>query len=206
MITIVDYGMGNPRSMANMLKHIGFEAKVTSDIGEIAAAEKLILPGVGAFDAGMDQLDRTGLTKVLNGKALEEKTPILGICLGMQLFTRESEEGKRKGLGWIAAKTVKFNFDELRDGKLKIPHMGWNTVNLKKESKLFSGLEKEARFYFVHSYHLVCDDARDAVAATNHGYDFVSAVEHGNILGVQFHPEKSHKFGMRLLKNFAELY
>jgi glutamine amidotransferase len=121
------------------------------------------------------------------------------------LFTKTSQEGVGPGLGYIAARTEKFAFSAA-DKKLKIPHMGWNTVSLRKESKLFSGLEKGARFYFVHSYHLVCDDSRDAVATTNHGYDFVSAVEHDNILGVQFHPEKSHKFGMRLLKNFAELY
>ncbi|MGB2632167.1 MAG: imidazole glycerol phosphate synthase subunit HisH [Minisyncoccales bacterium] len=206
MITIINYGMGNPQSMASMLKYIGFESKVTSDAGEITAAGKLILPGVGAFDAGMDQLGRLGLVEVLNKKILEEKTPILGICLGMQLFTRESEEGKRKGFCWLGAKTKKFDFNASENKKLKIPHMGWNTIDLQKESRLFSGLEEGARFYFVHSYHLVCDDRRDVAAMTNHGYDFVSAVEHDNILGVQFHPEKSHKFGMRLLRNFAELY
>jgi glutamine amidotransferase len=203
MIVIIDYGLGNLGSVANMLKKIGAPAVVSSDRSVIEKAEKLILPGVGAFDAGMKNLEALGLIPLLNFRVLEQKTPILGVCLGMQLLCRQSEEGQLPGLGWLDAEVVRFKFDNITDD-LKIPHMGWNTITVCQPHTLFADLEAENRFYFVHSYHANCADRRDILAQTNYGYDFTSAVVKDNIMGVQFHPEKSHKFGMRLYKNFAE--
>lgn len=202
MIVIIDYKMGNLGSILNMLKKIGAPGIISSDTDAIRQADKLILPGVGAFDNGMKNLDDLGLIPVLSEIVLQERAPILGICLGMQLMTNSSEEGKLPGLGWIDAKTVRFRHDPSND--LKIPHMGWNTVSVRKESALFRDMFPEPRFYFVHSYHAVCEDPADVLTVTPHGYEFASAFQHGNIIGVQFHPEKSHKFGMRLLRNFAE--
>jgi glutamine amidotransferase len=204
MIIIIDYGLGNLGSMANMLKKIGAVAVVSSDPSAIGAANKLILPGVGSFDEGMKNLKTRGLLQVLNKRVLEDKIFILGVCLGMHLFTKKSEEGKIAGLGWIDAETVRFKFDGEKE-KLKIPHMGWNTIKVKKESTLFRDPFPEMRFYFVHSYHAVCLKDDDILTETHYGYDFTSSFQRENIIGVQFHPEKSHKFGMKLLKNFAEL-
>lgn len=204
MIVVVDYGVGNLSSIGNMLKKIGAEAIISSDRNVIASADKLILPGVGAFDNGIQNLKDRNLVDVLNERVLGAKVPILGICLGMQLLTKSSEEGKLPGLGWIEAETKKFSL-ELVNSSLKIPHMGWNFVEvLREDSYLFSDMPEESRFYFVHSYHVVCSNPSDVVALTKHGYQFSSVVQKGNILGVQFHPEKSHKFGMKLLKNFSE--
>jgi imidazole glycerol-phosphate synthase subunit HisH len=203
MIVIVDYGMGNIGSILNMLKRVGAQAKISSAVEDIAAAGKLILPGVGAFDTGMQNLCASGLVEVLNDKVLTQQTPTLGICLGMQLLTRRSEEGKLPGLGWIDGETVRFRFDETQQD-LKIPHMGWNTVTVRREDALFRGLDDDPRFYFVHSYHVVCANEDDVIGSTHRGYDFVSAVRRGNVMGTQFHPEKSHRFGMKLLQNFAE--
>ena len=204
MIVIVDYGMGNLGSIQNMLKKIGQAALITSDPQEIGRADRLILPGVGAFDHGMTRLASLGLLDLLNELALQRRIPILGVCLGMQLLTRRSAEGQCPGLGWLEAETVRFNFSP-EQSHLKIPHMGWNTVNFCHPAPLTAGFEGETRFYFVHSYHLVCHDAVDVLATTAYGYDFASMVQRGNIMGAQFHPEKSHRFGMRLLKNFVEL-
>jgi glutamine amidotransferase len=203
MIAIVDYGMGNIGSILNMLKRVGAQAKISSAVEDIAAADKLILPGVGAFDTGMQNLCASGLIDVLNHKVLVQQTPTLGICLGMQLLTRRSEEGKLPGLGWVDGETVRFRFDEMQQ-HLKIPHMGWNTVAVRREDALFRGLDDHPRFYFVHSYHVVCAHKDDVIGITHSGYDFVSAVRRGNVMGTQFHPEKSHRFGMKLLQNFAE--
>jgi imidazole glycerol-phosphate synthase subunit HisH len=203
MITIVDYGTGNLASIANMLKKIGCASVVTSSADEIGRASKLILPGVGAFDTGMRNLTDLNLKDVLNRKVLEEKIPILGICLGMQLFVKASEEGSLPGLGWIDGSVVKFK-PELAEKKLKAPHMSWNFAALKKESRLFSDMYDEPRFYFAHSYHIQLNRHEDALAETTYGYAFASALERDNIAGVQFHPEKSHKFGMKLMRNFAE--
>lgn len=205
MITIVDYGTGNLASIANMLKRIGCGSVITSDANEIAHACKLILPGVGAFDTGMRNLAELGLIEVLNRKVREERVPVLGICLGMQLLVSESEEGERPGLGWIDGCVVKFKA-ESANANLKVPHMNWNHIETVKESKLFSEMHEDPRFYFVHSYHVRLNRDEDLLATTTYGYPFASAVEKDNIAGVQFHPEKSHKFGMKLLKNFAEMY
>lgn len=204
MMVIVDYGMGNLGSIRNMLKRIGREAVISSDGSEIRKATRLILPGVGAFDSGMKNLAGRGLIPVLHEKVIDGKTPLLGICLGMQLLTEGSEEGDSEGLGWIEGKAVRFKFDGSRE-PLKVPHMGWNTVVPVKPSRLFADMYPDARFYFVHSFHVACRKEGDVLSRTRHGIDFASSLEKGNIRGVQFHPEKSHKFGMQLLKNFAEL-
>ena len=205
MITIIDYKTGNLASIANMLKKIGSPSVITSSAAEIARASKLILPGVGAFDTGMRNLIALGLLDVLNRKVLEDRVPILGICLGMQLFVGGSEEGELPGLGWVEGSVVKFK-PELSEKKLKVPHMSWNHTALRKESRLFDEMYDEPRFYFVHSFHVQLNREEDILAETGYGYRFTSALERSNIGGVQFHPEKSHKFGMKLLKNFAEKY
>lgn len=202
MITIVDYGMGNLGSIENMFKRIKVESEITGAVERIASAKKILLPGVGAFDAAMQRIETAGLLEVLNKKVLEEKVPTFGICLGMQLLTKSSEEGKLPGLGWIDARTVKFNFT---NNSLKIPHMGWNTVTLQRESPLIDSLPDEPRFYFVHSYYVHCNSACDVLTTTHYGTDFHSIIQHENILGAQFHPEKSHKFGMKILENFARI-
>lgn len=204
MIVVVNYGMGNLNSIANMLKKIGYYATISSGTWDIEKAGKLILPGVGSFDAGMKNLHNLGVRSALEKRVIKDKTPVLGICLGMQLFTTGSEEGSREGLGWIDAETIRFKFGT-NEKNLKIPHMGWNSVILKRQSPLFQGMYPDPRFYFVHSYHVVCNQEGDVLTSTPFGYDFISSVQHENIFGVQFHPEKSHKFGMRLLKNFIEL-
>ena len=203
MITIVDYGVGNLGSIVNMLKKVGARAEASSDPDVLRKAEKLILPGVGAFDAGMKKLNETGLVPVLNELVLEKNVPVIGLCLGMQLMTGKSEEGTEAGLGWIEAETVRFKFGP-ENANLKIPHMGWNTLDIQRQHPLVADLEPESRFYFVHSYHIVCADKTDVVAYTDYGYPLAAIINKENIMGAQFHPEKSHKFGMQLLKNFAE--
>lgn len=202
MIVIIDYGMGNVGSIANMLKKAGAEAKVTSSPQELKQARKLVLPGVGAFDHGMARLRETGLQEVLNECVIGNGIPILGICLGMQLMTRRSEEGILAGLGWVKADTRRFQFGA-NEAALKVPHMGWNTVVPRQGSPWFKGLENDSRFYFVHSYHAICDRPEDTLAVSHYGYDFAAAFECGSIVGVQFHPEKSHRFGMALMRNWA---
>ena len=207
MISIVNYGVGNLGSIANMLSHIGVESQIISTSEEILAAEKLILPGVGAFANAMKELNTRGFIDPLNEAVLEKKTPVLGICLGMQLLCEGSEEGDAvgAGLGWIKGTARKFDFSAL-DQRLRIPHMGWKEVDVPKEGRLFDPGERERqRFYFVHSYHMVCADVEDVAATADYGYPFTAAVEKGHIFGAQFHPEKSHRFGMTLLENFAKV-
>jgi imidazole glycerol-phosphate synthase subunit HisH len=201
-IAIINYGIGNLASIANMLKKVGASAQIVSDVSLIAKADKLILPGVGAFDHGMLNLKQAGLIEILNDIVLAKSVPILGICLGMQLMTKRSEEGALPGLGWVDAETVRFKFEK-EEKYLKIPHMGWNTVKFCKNTDLFKGIQQEPRFYFVHSYHAVCKNDEDILTKTMHGYEFVSSFSHKNITGVQFHPEKSHKYGMDFLRNWA---
>lgn len=204
MITIINYNAGNIKSIQNMLKRIGAKSCISADAKEIEQAEKLILPGVGHFDYGMRNLQESGLIGVLNKKVVVDKVPLLGICLGAQLLGNKSEEGIIPGLGWIDMEVVKFDENKLPKN-LKIPHMSWNEIVIKKQSQLLAGLNNESRFYFVHSYHMKCNDENDVLTNTNYGYEFTSAVEKDNIYGVQFHPEKSHKFGMRLLENFVNI-
>lgn len=204
MIVIINYGMGNLNSVLNMFKKVGAQAIITSDLNMIEKADKLMLPGVGAFDNAMANINNMGLIPVLNKKVLEDKIPILGICLGMQLLTKSSEEGNLQGLGWLDAETKRFNFGE-NTQNLKTPHMGWNLANIKHQKNIFDKMNGESKFYFVHSYHVVCCDETDILATTFYGYEFTSAVHKENIYGTQFHPEKSHKFGMQVLKNFTLL-
>lgn len=203
MITIIDYGMGNLGSVQNMFKRIGVKTEISGETYAIAKATKILLPGVGAFNSAMQKIADSGLIAILNQKALVEKVPVLGICLGMQLLTKGSEEGKFLGLGWVDAQTLKFKFEP--DTKLKIPHMGWNRIYPQKKSVLLENLPPEPRFYFVHSYHVQCNKPEDVLATTSFGDHFHSMLQHENIYGAQFHPEKSHKFGMKLFKNFADL-
>ncbi|GIU70032.1 MAG: imidazole glycerol phosphate synthase subunit HisH 2 [Candidatus Woesearchaeota archaeon] len=204
MIIIIDYGCGNLGSIQNMIKKIGGVSKITSNLKEIDNAEKLILPGVGAFDTGIKNLHDRGIWDILNKKALSDKTPILGICLGMQLMTKSSEEGILKGLAWIDAETKKFNFEYIPE-KRKIPNMGWNYIKLKKDSILFNNMYENPKFYFVHSYYVKCNISQDVLATAEYGFEYDCAFQNENIFGVQFHPEKSHKYGMRLLENFVAL-
>jgi glutamine amidotransferase len=201
-ITIIDYGLGNLGSIYNMLRHIGIESQITSNLTEIGNADKLILPGVGAFDHGMKKLNDCTLKELLNYKIKEQFTPVLGICLGMQLLGNSSEEGQEEGLKWINAVTKRFVFE---DATLKIPHMGWNYVYKSKEHPLLKDMETDTRFYFVHSYCMHCSDKTDELLSCHYGVDFTCAVQHDNIFGLQFHPEKSHRYGMQIFKNFARL-
>jgi glutamine amidotransferase len=202
-ITICDFGMGNLGSIHNMFKYIGVASIITSNPQEIESAARLVFAGVGAFDRGMENIQKSSLLDIIQHKVHQQKTPILGICLGMQLMTEKSEEGERPGLGWFKARTVRFKFDSMQP-VLKVPHMGWNTVNKMKANPLTVDLENQARFYFVHSYHVLCDDPGDVLLSTTYGYEFPSAIQKENIHGVQFHPEKSHKYGMHFLRKFAE--
>jgi glutamine amidotransferase len=204
MVTIVDYGVGNLASIQNMLKKAGSGALITSRKEDILAAEKLILPGVGAFDTCVEKLQASGLLDSINTKVLEERVPVLGVCVGLQLLMQRSEEGRLPGLGWITGSVIKFK-QELMPRELKIPHMGWTDVEVCKPSKLFKGLQEDPRFYFVHSYHLLPDNQDDALVEATYGYKFVAGIERDNIMGVQFHPEKSHRFGLRLLENFINI-
>lgn len=201
MITIIDYGMGNLGSIQNMLKRLGVAAEVTGEPAAVARARKILLPGVGAFDSAMRRINESGLREVLDAKVRSERVPTLGICLGMQLLTRGSEEGGLAGLGWINAHARRF--PEISG--LKVPHMGWNLVIPTRPNPLTAGLTTESRFYFVHSYHVQVDAPSDSILKAHYGVDFDAAIAHENIFGAQFHPEKSHKFGMRLLSNFASL-
>jgi glutamine amidotransferase len=194
--------MGNLGSIHNMLSRLGFESEITSDLDRIKDAEKLIIPGVGAFDMAMSNLEEGGMISVLNDLVMKKKVPVLGICLGMQLLSKRSEEGELPGLGWIDAETIRFKFDP--EQNLRIPHMGWNTVDIQQESCFFKDMYDEPRFYFVHSYHVKCNSEELVLATTQYGIEFTSSVMKDNVYGAQFHPEKSHKFGMKVLQNFAE--
>lgn len=202
-ITVVDYGVGNLGAIPNMLKRLGATARITDKASEIERAQKLILPGVGAFDTAMSNLRSLDLIDTL-GDVRDRGVPILGLCLGMQLLARSSEEGSLPGLGWIPAEVVRFRLDDT-DRSLHIPMMGWNYVRVIRPHGLVADLDDDPRFYFAHSYHLVCDHAEDVVALTTYGYDFPSVVQRGNVMGAQFHPEKSHRYGMRIFENFLAI-
>lgn len=201
-IVIIDYGMGNLRSVLKKFERLNADVHISNQADEIGKADKLVLPGVGHFANGVKNLKELGIWGVLNHKVIVRKTPILGICLGMQLMARHSEEGDSEGLGWFDAEVVRFNVKDKRT--FKVPHMGWNSADLQKESPLFHQIPQEAPFYFVHSYHFKCNEEADILTNTIYEYDFVSAVEKGNIFGTQFHPEKSHDFGEQLIGNFIK--
>ena len=201
MVAIINYGLGNLGSIANMLKVLNEKSVITADSDAIATADKIILPGVGAFDAGMGKLNESGLVPVIKEQAASGK-PILGICLGMQLLGNGSQEGQLPGLGLIDFSCKKFQFPP--DVNLKVPHMGWDIVEFKKQVPLLEGITGRQRYYFVHSYHAVCNNPEDVMMTCDYGFEFACAVNKGNVYGVQFHPEKSHDFGMRLLENFTK--
>jgi glutamine amidotransferase len=204
MIAIIDYGMGNVGSVLNMFRKVGASATISRDSRVIADAQALVLPGVGAFDHGIRQLQKTGLVPMIERRVLRDGVPILGICLGLQLLTRGSEEGGEPGLGWLPARTVRFRLEEPEHVGLKIPHMGWNEVRRNPSRSNWASLAGEPRFYFVHSYHLDCDHEEDIVATAHYGYEIPVVVARNNVSGTQFHPEKSHRFGMALLRDFSE--
>lgn len=202
-ICIIDYGLGNSGSIQNMLKRVGYSSQVTSSLEEIGAADLLFLPGVGSFDDGMEKLQKHNLIPVLEQKVIAGKTPIVGICLGMQLLLEGSEEGKLPGLGWIKGHCKRFDFKENPD-RLRVPHMGWNLIYpSRQDQSLLSFDVPELRYYFVHSYYAALEDEVDELCATNYGFRFSSGIRKGNIMGFQFHPEKSHKFGMMLFRNIV---
>jgi imidazole glycerol-phosphate synthase subunit HisH len=204
MFIIVDYGVGNLTSIKNMLKKAGTEAIISGKPEDIAAATKLLLPGMGHFDNCMEKFSNSGLRPLIEKKVFEEKVPVLGICVGLQMFMRSSEEGKLPGLGWINGDTIRFRSDKM-GSSLKVPNMGWLEINFTKASNLTQNLE-QSRFYFAHSYHVQLDEPGAQLITANYGYEYVVGIEQNNIVGVQFHPEKSHRFGMQLLKNFATNY
>ena len=203
-ITIVDYGVGNIASVLNIGRKAGASMAVSSDPDTIAGAHKLILPGVGAFARGMSNLRERGLIAPLHRAVIERRIPILGLCLGMQLFTRRSEEGDAEGLGWIDAVTERFHCDT-NGSQLKVPHMGWNRIEVAKADPLTTDLPADPRFYFVHSFFVECKDRSDVLLWSTHGNRFAAGIQRGNIRGVQFHPEKSHQYGLALMRGFASL-
>lgn len=199
-VSVIDYGLGNLGSVANMFKRIGIDVRLISTPDDVAASDRVLLPGVGAFDHGMARLTQTGLADALRDFAATER-PLMGICLGMQLLLDASEEGESRGLGLIPGDTRRF---APRPG-LRVPHMGWNSIRAVRSDPLIAGVETDSRFYFVHSYQVVPTRPDDTVAVTNYGGDFTSIMRAGSIMGAQFHPEKSHAFGMTLLRNFVTL-
>jgi glutamine amidotransferase len=204
MISIVDYGLGNIQAFLNAFKRMNIEAKTAKTSAELDGAEKVILPGVGHFDHAMEQLEQSGMRATLDDLVLEKKVPALGICVGMQMLGTSSSEGSRPGLNWIPGRVTGFTeWEPARE--LPLPHMGWNDVKPRPGLRLFDQLEDDARFYFLHSFFFKPEQPEAAAAVANYGADFACAVNAGNIYGVQFHPEKSHHFGMQLLKNFATL-
>lgn len=203
LVGILDYGVGNVGSIQNMLKKAGSGSVIVHTAQELSACDKLILPGVGAFDDGMARLNESGMREALDA-AVQAGKPVLGICLGMQMLGLDSEEGTSSGLGYIRFRNVRFRLEATPE--LKVPHMGWDTVSLPDpEDPLVRGQAEPPRYYFVHSYYAACEDPADALMVCDYGLPFVAAVRHGNVRGTQFHPEKSHRFGMALLKNFAEV-
>jgi glutamine amidotransferase len=203
MIAIVDHGMGNLGSVHNMLRKIGAESVRTADPDAIRRADKIVLAGIGAFDGAAERLTELGLVDVLNELVLDKEVPVLGVCLGMQLMARSSEEGSQTGLGWLDAEVRRFSFSP--GSSLPVPHMGWQVVQPTRPSPLFDVGPDEVRFYFSHSYHLVCHDPADVAATATYGYEFAAAVHRGNILGTQFHPEKSHVFGAEVYRRFVRM-
>lgn len=207
MIVIIDYGTGNLTSVANMLKKAGADdIRIAQQAEDVLAADKIILPGVGAFEPAMRKLMASPCYEPLLQKVNEESTPVMGICLGAQLLLEGSEEGTPiKGLSWVKGRVIRFQENQMPP-TYKVPHMGWTDVQIRKSSPLWSDMHENPRFYFVHAYHMVADNAEDVLLSADYGYPFVAAIERANIIGVQFHPEKSHKYGLKLFQNFIRYY
>jgi imidazole glycerol-phosphate synthase subunit HisH len=204
MITIIDYGLGNIQAFVNVYRRLDIDVRVARTSEDVASAERIILPGVGAFDHAMELLQKSGMRESLDAVVAEARAPVLGICVGMQILASSSEEGKLRGLSWIDGSVRKLDVARAT-APIRLPHMGWNDVAPMARGGLFAGLEDSARFYFLHSYYFACAERGDELAQTDYGGAFASAVRREHIYGVQFHPEKSHHFGVRLLQNFAEL-
>lgn len=204
MITIIDYGLGNVLAFVNVYSRLNIPVAVARSAGDLVTATKLILPGVGAFDHAMQQLEQSGMRQGVDQLVLQCGMPVLGICVGMQMLANSSDEGVLSGLGWIDGRVRRFGVGTLLS-HTHLPHMGWNDVTPVVGGGLFAGLEHDARFYFLHSYYFDCHQPENTLAVSDYGIQFSSAVQHENVYGVQFHPEKSHHFGSQLLKNFAEL-
>lgn len=204
MIAIIDYGVGNIRAFDNIYRQLDIPIKIARKVDDLTDVNKIILPGVGAFDHALEQLEQSGMRQRLDELVIQNKVPVVGICVGMQMLAHLSDEGKLPGLGWIDASVKKFDVSKI-NYSTHLPHMGWNDVNPVKENRLFKGLENNSKFYFLHSYYFHCNDPLDTIATTDYGIEFSCAVNKNNIYGVQFHPEKSHQYGIRLLNNFAKL-
>jgi len=204
MITIINYGLGNIKAFGNVYKRLNMPFSIAENAIDLENASKLLLPGVGAFDHAMTLLNQSGMREILDELVLERNVHVMGICVGMQILAPSSEEGKMPGLGWIDGEVKRFDTSKLTS-KPHLPHMGWNNIDPIGNNNLFNNLDKESRFYFLHSYYFECHNKDDVIAVTDYGGEFASAVNVGNIYGVQFHPEKSHQWGIQLLKNFGEL-
>jgi glutamine amidotransferase len=204
MITLIDYGVGNIFAFQNVYKRLNIPTKIAKTQQDLADAKKMILPGVGSFDYAMSQLNASGMREKLDELVLEKKVPVIGICVGMQMMGNRSDEGKLEGLKWIDSEILKFD-ENLIQQRTKLPHMGWNDVAPINNHPLFIGLEKDAIFYFLHSFYFRCKNETESIAVSNYGISFSSAVHRENIYGIQFHPEKSHQYGEKLLHNFANL-
>ncbi len=204
MITLIDYGVGNIFAFQNVYKRLDIPTKIAKSTEDLMDAQKLILPGVGSFDYAMNRLNNSGMREKLDELVLIQKTPVIGICVGMQMMGNRSDEGSEEGLKWIDGDILKFD-EKLIQHRTKLPHMGWNDVTPVRNHPLFSGLEKEAIFYFLHSFFFKCNNPSDSIAISDYGVSFSSAVYKDNIYGIQFHPEKSHQYGEKLLHNFAML-
>ncbi len=204
MITIIDYGLGNIRAFVNVYERLNIEIRIAHKPDEIKGATKIILPGVGAFDHAMTQLNHSGMREELEKQVLINGIPVVGICVGMQMLARSSDEGKLPGLGWIDGIVKLFDASTI-PYKTRLPHMGWNTIDPVKNVPLLDGFDSQSRFYFLHSYYFVCNNPDDVIATTSYGIKYASAVAKNNIYGIQFHPEKSHSNGIQLLHNFAKL-
>ena len=206
MITIVDYGLGNIKAFANVYKRLNIPACYASTPEQLQQASKIILPGVGAFDHAMHKLNSSGLRKTLDSLVLDKKVPVIGVCVGMQMMGNDSEEGISTGLGWINGTVKRFSYpNEEVTKKHPLPHMGWNNISPIRASALVANLDEYKRFYFLHSYYFECANTADIVAKANYGFDYACIINHGNVYGIQCHPEKSHHNGVALLNNFAEL-
>ena len=204
MITIIDYGLGNVLACVNVYSRLNIPVAVAKSANDLVNATKLILPGVGSFDHAMQQLDQSGMRQPVEQLVLQNAMPVLGICVGMQMLAKFSDEGELPGLGWIDGKVKKFDLSTMPSGT-NLPHMGWNDVKPVVDGGLFKGMEQDARFYFLHSFYFECHQQSNVLAVTDYGGQFSCAVRRDNVYGVQFHPEKSHHFGSQLLKNFAKI-